>query len=201
MAEDRDRYIRVADDDPTRCQAVNVGSQGDQCHFKSVIGGTYCPLHGGVVQENVAKKQALANYRLQQYSERVGELANNPEIKNLREEIGIIRMTLETVLNKCEDANKLLVYSDKISSLVGQVSRLIEVSQKLEERNNNLLDRGVVIVIADSIVTLIGQYIEDPDVLMELGKKICESITNAAGTKNTGGIVPQEHNRPVALGM
>jgi hypothetical protein len=194
MADDKDRYQRVADDDPTRCHAVNVGPSGDQCHLKAVPNGTFCPLHGGIIQENVAKKHALANYRLQQYSERVGELANNSEIKSLREEIGITRMVLETVLNKCEDANKLLVYSDKITTLVGQISRLIEVSQKLEERNNNLLDRGVVIVIADSIVTLIGQYIDNPDVLMELGTKICESITTAASPKDSARAISQEHN-------
>ena len=73
MAE-KERFIRVEDDDPTRCQAVNVGSTRDQCHFKAVVNSHYCPLHGGGKQEDLNKKAALAGYRLQHYQERVGEL-------------------------------------------------------------------------------------------------------------------------------
>lgn len=193
MAE-AERFVRVADDDPTRCHAVNVGPHGNQCHMRSVPGSNFCPLHGGVSQENLNKKAALANYRLQQYGERVADFANNPEVKNLREEIGIVRMTLETVLNKCQDSNQLLIYSDKISHLVNQVSKLVETCQRMEEKNNNLLDRKVVIVIADSIVTLIGQYVKDPDQLNEIGGKICESIANAASPTYSGRVVAEGNN-------
>jgi hypothetical protein len=190
MAE-QERYVRVAEDDPTRCQAVNVGKHGNQCYMRAVAGSSFCPLHGGTNQENLNRKAALAGYRLQQYNERVLDFANNPEVKNLRAEIGILRMTLENLLVSCENANKLLVYSDKISHLVGQVSKLVETAQRMEEKNNNLLDRKIVIVIADSIVTLIGQYISDPDQLNEIGGRICESIANAASPANSAGAVKE----------
>lgn len=193
MAE-KERFIRVEDDDPTRCHAVNVGSSRDQCHFQAVPNSHYCPLHGGGKQEDLNKKAALAGYRLQQYQERVGEFAHNPEIKNLRAEIGILRMTLENVLNQCENANKLLIYSDKISHMVGQISKLIDTAQRLEEKNNSLLDRKIVIIIADSIVTLIGQYITDPEKLTEIGSKICESITNAASPTHSARVIAEGSN-------
>lgn len=194
MAE-ADKFERVADDDPLRCNAVNVGPHGDQCHFKAVLNSKFCYIHGGSSQENLNKKAALANYRLQQYGERVADFANNPEVKNLREEIGIVRMLLEQVINKCDDSNKLLIYSDKISTLVNQISKLVDTCQRLEEKNNNLLDRKVVIVIADSIVTLIGQYVTDPDKLNEIGGKICESIANAASPTHSGRVVAESGNR------
>lgn len=190
MAE-AERFIRVEEDDPNRCQAVNVGPSKDQCRLKAVQGGLFCPLHGGINQEMKNREAALAGYRLQQYSERVADFASNPEIKNLRAEIGIIRMTLENLLNQCDNANKLLLYSDKITHMVNQVSKLIDTCQRLEERNNNLLDRKVVIIIADSIVTLLGQYIPDPDKLLEIGGKICESISNAASPTNSARVVSQ----------
>lgn len=190
MALEEERYRRItSDDDPERCHAVNVGMSKDQCKLKAIPGSKFCALHGGIGVETAAKKQALANYRLQQYSERVADFANSSEVKNLREEIGITRMVLETLLNNCKKTTELLAYSDKISNLVGQVSRLIETAQKLEEKNNNLLDRKVIIVIADSIVTIIGQYISDPDKVNEIGAKICESIAAAASPANQPGIV------------
>lgn len=174
--------------DPTRCNGVvSSGHDGGQCPYKSVPGCTFCPMHGGSPQIQKNKVAELKNYRLTQYGERVSEFANNPEVKNIREEIGIIRMTIEAVLNECTTANKLLIYSEKISGLVSQVNKLVESSQRMEEKNNMLLDRKVVIVIADSIVQICADYIKDPDALMALGGKICESITNAASPTYSGG--------------
>lgn len=165
--------------DPNRCQGIRQGESGGQCVYLAVPGCKFCLMHGGGTQANENKKAKLKNYQLTQYAERVGDLSNNPEIKNLREEIGILRMTLENVINLCDSPNKLLLYSDKITNLVEKVNKLVVSCQQMEEKNNNLMDRKVVIVIADSIVTLIGQYITDPDILLEVGGKICESIASA----------------------
>lgn len=171
--------------DPRRCQFIDPTGQ---CRYIQKDGASYCEIHA---QSNGREKRFhLARYRLQQYQERVGEFANDDEIKNLREEIGIMRMTLEQIITQCKSANDLLIRSDKISNMVGQIQRLVETAQKLEERNNNLLDRKIVIIIADSIVTLIGNYIKDPDQLNEIGSKICESIENAASPTYTIGSKP-----------
>lgn len=193
------KFTRVErEDDPNRCQGI-AGGKG-QCWYVAVPGCKFCIMHGGGKQADENKKSALKNYQLTQYAERVGALATNPNIKDLREEIGILRMTLETVLNQCDTASKLLAYTDKITNLVEKVNKIVESCQRMEEKNNNLLDRKVVIVIADSIVTLIGQYIPDPDVLMELGSKICESIGSAAGGEGTGRIGSQVNHRTVPVG-
>jgi hypothetical protein len=184
-------HERVDDEkDPNRCQGVIAnGPHAGQCFYKASPGSEYCSLHGGHNAANAEKKAAIRNYKLRQYQERVGELADSTSIKDLREEIGIIRMTLEAILNQCESPNKLLIYSGQITNLVMMVSKLITTCQQLEERNNNLLERKVVIVIADSIVTLIGQYITDPDTLNELGARICESIESAASPTHQLGVV------------
>lgn len=174
-------FERCEATDPNRCQGIiRSGPSAGQCFFKAVPNSTFCPRCGGASQHNKNEQVALRNYRLTQYAARVGELAGNSEIKSLREEIGIVRMTLETLLNSCKTQNDALIYIDKINSLVDNIKKLIEASQKLEEKNNNLLDRKVVIVIGDSIVSLLAQYITDPDQLNEIGGKICESIENAA---------------------
>jgi hypothetical protein len=175
MSQHDNKYV-LADGqfDPDRCHGNNAGTA--QCRYKSIPPSKYCPLHGGLANQHREKRVALANYRLQQYGLRVGELANNPEIKSLREEIGIVRMVLENIINQCTSANLLLSYTDKLSALAGQISRLIESAQKLEERNNNLLDRKVIIVIADEIIDVIKMFVKDPDELLEVGQRITATI-------------------------
>lgn len=182
------KFERVQrEDDPNRCQGVIQGQNAGQCWFVAVPGCKFCIMHGGGRQANDNKAKELRNYRLTQYACRVGEFSNNPNIKDLRDEIGILRMTLESLLEFCDTPNKLLMYTDKITNLIEKVNKLVESCQRLEEKNNALLDRKVVIVIADSIVTLIGQYIDNPDVLSELGDKICASIA-AAGDGATNPV-------------
>lgn len=173
-------YERVAETDPNRCQGIIGGSQAGQCNYKAVPGCKFCMMHGGSGQASDNKKGALKNYRIQQWGEQIGDKANSSDIKSLREEIGILRMLMETTLNHCKNANDLLIYSDKIGHLTEKIQKLVESCQKMEEKNNQLLDRKVVIVIADSIVTLIGEYVTDPDMLDEIGAKICNSIEAAA---------------------
>lgn len=183
-------HEKVGEKDPDRCQGLIAnGPHAGQCNYRASPGSKFCSLHGGHNAVNQEKKAAIRNYKLRQYQERVGELADSTSIKDLREEIGIIRMTLEAILNQCENPNKLLIYSGQITNLVMMVSKLIQTCQQLEERNNNLLERKVVIIIADSIVTLIGQYITDPEVLNELGARICESVEAAASPTNQLGVV------------
>jgi rubredoxin len=183
-------FERCEATDPHRCQGiVRSGPAAGQCFFKAVPNSTFCPRCGGGSQAVKNEQVALRNYKLTQYAERVGQLAGNSEIKSLREEIGIVRMTLESLLNSCTTQNQVLIYIDKINSLVDNIKKLIESSQKLEEKNNNLLDRNVVIVIGDSIVGLLAQYIKDPDELNEIGVKICESIARAASGADSGRLI------------
>lgn len=174
------KFERCAEDAPDRCQAT--GREG-QCPYRAVPGATMCARHGGVQQQQAAARHDLKNYRLTKWKAKVGEKANNPHIRNLSDEIGIIRVMIEETLELVDGPNKMLMYTDKISNLVGQVQRLVETSQKLDERNAELLPRNIIIVIADSIVTILGQYITDPDALLEVGKKICDVIANAGSVR------------------
>lgn len=184
------KFERCEETDPNRCQGIiRSGPAAGQCWFKAIPNSKFCIRCGGASQAAKNENTLLRNYRLQQYAARVGELASNSEIKSLREEIGIVRMTLESLLNSCKTQNEVLIYIDKINSLVDNIKKLIESSQKLEEKNNNLLDRKVVIVIGDSIVSLLAQYITDPDQLNEIGGKICESIINAASGADSGRLI------------
>lgn len=179
-------HERVDEKSPFRCTAV---THNGQCIYKRTPHSEFCPLHGGTRDEEKFQKYRLAKYRLTQYQGRVAEFANDDDIKSLREEIGILRMTLETLLNSLTDKNKLIIYIDKIQHLVGQIQKTVESAQRMEEKTNTLIDRKVVIVIADSMVNIISQYIKDPDELTMVAEKICASIESAASpTADVGAV-------------
>mgnify|MGYP003498963226 FL=1 len=180
-------HERVTDErDPFRCQGIiQGGTHAGQCFYKALVGSKCCALHGGNKAVEAEKKQAVRNYRLQQYEERVGQLSNNPDIKSLREEIGITRMVLENILNQCDNANKLLIYTDKISQLVNQITKVVEACQRMDEKSGSLLDRKLVMIIGDAIVTILADYIKDPDILNAIGVKICECISSAASGQDS----------------
>jgi len=137
-------------------------------------------MHGGAGQVDKNKAYQIAKYRLEQYGGRVKEFANDDMIKSLRDEIGILRMTLENLINQCKTANQLVMFIDKITSLVNQIRQTVESTHKLEEKTAQLLDRRVIVIIADSVVQIIADHIKDPDVLNVIGSRICASIEAAA---------------------
>lgn len=185
--DDTNKWVRVEENDPARCQSVD---RTGQCRYKAVDGTSYCPRHIGGGQSSQTKslaETALKNYRLGKWKDRVGEMVSSPDIKSLREEVGITRVMLEEILNKCTDTNELLLYSDKIQTTVGVIEKLVLSCQKLEEKNNVLIDRNAIINLADSIVGIIGEHIDDPDILKVIGERIVASIITVASTETSSG--------------
>lgn len=144
-------------------------------------------MHGGTPQLDKNKQYQVAKYRLEQYGARVKEFAGDDMIKSLRDEIGILRMTLETLVNQCKTANQLVMFVDKVSQLVNQIRQTVESTHKLEEKTAQLLDRRVIVIIADSIVQIIGEHVKDPDVLQLIGSRVCASIEAAASPETNFG--------------
>lgn len=178
------KFVRCKEDDPNRCPAA---TRDGQCPYLAVEGCTHCPRHGGVQQSQKLDHNRLNNYRLTKaiWKSKISEKANNPNIRNLSDEIGIIRVVIEETIEKCTDSSTLLTFSDKLTNLVGQVQRLVEASQKLDERNKELLPRNIIIIVADSIVTILGRYIQDPDELLRVSEEIGNVIANVGSFQGT----------------
>ena len=78
-------------EDPHRChQIVRDG----QCLNLAVEGGSKCLAHGGHKELESQRNTSLRLYRLGQWQQRSEELLTHPNIKTLREEIGILRILL-----------------------------------------------------------------------------------------------------------
>lgn len=163
--------IHITDEfDPERCQGnLKFG----QCHFKAIPGSQYCPIHNSGAGR-AEKKETLRNYRLTKWQARLEELSDSEKRKDLSEEIGIIRILVEEKMNLCETAHDIMAHSGGIADLVSKLERIVMSAQKLDERNNELLDKSTVAKIAEGIIDIIMTYIEDEEIVENIADGISD---------------------------
>ena len=175
MPHDEREWERCPPDDPNRCQAS--GFKG-QCPYKAKPGLTTCIRHSSM-SDTLAARKAANMYRLNQYQQRVEEFTTNDEVKNLRAEIGILRMTMENYIVQCQgNNNDLIAYSGKIADTAMKIGVLIKICQKLEIELGSMLDRDKVMLVGQRIVEIISEYFppEQQDKLDIVAEQIVTSI-------------------------
>lgn len=166
-----------SEDDRHRCQATNV--QG-QCRLRAVQLPTgdfasYCAVHGGTSQQKAAERESLRNYQLDRWKAKLLSKTNSPDIKSLRDEIGILRVILEERLNKCEDAHDLILQSGPISDMVMKIDRVVNSCHKLEGAMGLLLDKSAILQFAQQVIQILSNHV-DEDLLAVIASEINESI-------------------------
>ena len=162
-------------DDPERCQS-NDTMGTEQCWYKSAPESQYCMRHGGNKAAESNRKQALRNYRLNQFHQRIGELGNSPDIKSLRDEIGILRIIMEERLNRCMNASDLVLQSGAISDLVMKIDKVVTSCHKLEGSMGKLLDKQILLQFADQVITIITSEDIAEDVLERMSSKLLKLV-------------------------
>lgn len=190
------KFTRVAEDDPNRCQAVHPGMQ---CPFRATgdfvdgqwQGSKYCPRHGGTSQLTAAKREEKRMYLSAKWQEKIGRQVDHPKIKSLAEEVGIIRMTIEAKLESCKDDKDLLMSSHSLVSLVSTVKDLVKIWQHVEERTGQVLDRSTMNVFVSDLLEILMRYIDDPEILQMIGEDIEESLNKLMSPLNAQQLANQ----------
>lgn len=179
---------RITNDaDPERCQG-SVPATG-QCRNKRSPGSEFCPVHG-TQQVHTQKVAQNRQYRLNKWRNRLSEFADAPEIKSLREEIGIVRITLEEVMNQCNSANDIIIYSDKICKMVQQIDALVTSCHRMEEKTGTMLDKTKISQILDVILAAITSVITDPDILTNITAQIEVNLCQTLAVSLSSGSSP-----------
>lgn len=184
--DDINNYVKVdGPNDPERCAGRAAFGP---CGNKHIKGSTFCMRHGGAAAIKKQEKEANRMYLLEKYQGRVGQLSTHPELKSLASEVGIMRMTLEEVLNFCDgERNKLIVHVPQLNMLANTIKGLVESLQRLQERNKLLLDKTQIFVIADAIVRLVTQHVTDASVHAKLAMEIADVIESAILAEDSAG--------------
>jgi hypothetical protein len=159
---------RVGPDHPRVCQG-NTGT--GPCCYEAMPGASFCGLHGGGNAAAGQARKELRNYKLNSiYAERTQELGSSPNIKNLSDEIALLRVSLEVIFNSIKSENEMLLYVDKIEKLTKGIQGLLETLQRLQEKNKELLGRDTVVQIFDALMEKICERVQDPDIILALAE-------------------------------
>jgi len=170
-------------EDPHRCQGKGKDGQCvNQGFIKSVDDegnpdyAIHCAVHGGKAE---AKKDAAAStrlYRLSKWQNQLERHATAPNIKNLRDEIGILRILMEEKLNSLQDTHDLILHSGAVSDLVLKIEKLVSSCHKLEGSMGQLLDKQAILQFASEIITIISSEITDTSVLTRITDRIMQTL-------------------------
>lgn len=173
------QLIKAEEFSPTRCQGVD---KRGQCIFESMSGTKYCKLHQSGSSDN--REQLLSketrNYNLAKWSQRINKFADSSSVKSLREEIGIARMVLESILDRCQDANDIFLYSSRIGDHLLKIEKIVVSCHKLEQSSGSLLDKTTILQIANTIIEILGKHIVDSNILETIADEIITMIVNTA---------------------
>jgi hypothetical protein len=178
------KFQRVAPDSPLRCRSA--GGEG-QCHFQRTENSEYCPMHGGNKGEEKAEKDRIRTYRLSKWRTRLDEFADDPKVKGLREEIGILRILLEETMNRCSDESDLILQSNRISDLIGRIEKVVSSCHRLEQSTGQLLDKTMALNFATQVVEIIAIYVVDGDIVDKISSEIIQRLAQLTPTGDKDG--------------
>jgi hypothetical protein len=163
-------------DSPDRCQATH---KNGQCQWKACEGSNYCEAHGGNKAIEAKEKEAIKNYQLSKWQARIDKKKAAPDLKNLRDEIAILRMMLEERLNACNSGTDLMLHSSAISDMVMKVEKVVASCHKLERNMGMVVDKQAILNFAGRVVQIITLELEgQPDKIDDIGNRILEEIGN-----------------------
>lgn len=175
-----------------RCQATN---KDKQCARLCDDGFDYCSFHnsGQIIK---LKKDETRNYLLTRWRAEVDHYANHSQVKSLREEIGILRLLMQTTLNKCLDENDLLIHTPRIMELTQRLERTIDTCNRLEEKTQFLVDKTQIIMLAEQILMIFSEFVPDTNILGKVAARIQEAIEAKASvvTIEDGKVVDRTEN-------
>jgi hypothetical protein len=157
-----------------RCQAV-MPTRG-QCMNRVHPESEYCLAHGGNRAGQRAEKTRISNYRLSKYQARLERQVGNPSLKSLRDEIGLSRMIMEELINRCETNFDLLTNSQKISDMAMKIAVLVEKCHRLEGSMGQLLDKTTVLQIANTFINIIVEENLTEPQLDRIASKLMKAV-------------------------
>lgn len=160
-------------EDPNRCQATPAKGQ---CHNVKCEGSDYCSIHGGNVAQGALENEKIRNYQLTKWRAKLDRFTDSNHIKSLREEIGLLRMLVESKLENCKDDIDLMLEAGAIADLVMKLEKLVASCNKIEDSMGMMLDKNQILMFASSVITIISSYVTDESILNRIADDIIKSI-------------------------
>jgi len=178
--DEENKFKRVTEpDDPNRCQG---NSAHGQCLMVAIPGSQYCIQHGGHNALIKTEKDGLRNLKLTKFKARLVQLGNSDNLMSLRDEIAILRITLEETVESCEGASDLITNSGQIAALVNNIGKLVKDCHSIEEKTGHLLSKDALTNFAGKVIDIIVRYVPDEDIKRAIAGEIVNAVGESSKT-------------------
>lgn len=167
------KFEVVDRDSPDRCKA---NDKNGQCLFKAVQDGK-CRRHMG--RYATYQKQLIRRYEIQQYNHKIKHFSNDPSIKNLYDEVAILRLTLENLMNQASTPELLNIYADRITKLVGSIKDVVLACHKMDTATNTLIGKEVIFNMTQTFINIVSKSVPQElmgPIALELEKAFTTSV-------------------------
>jgi len=165
---------------PNRCQTINAHGQCVNLGIKlpDESYGKNCLAHGGNQATASYAKTVTRNYNLTiaRFRAQLDEKLGVSELKSLREEISILRILLETRLNRCADAMDLVLQSGPISDMVMKINTVVQSCHKLEGSMGQHLDKTAILQFAQVIIGIVTSVVTDDTQINTIADEILVTV-------------------------
>ena len=156
-------------DDPNRCQAMTAKGQCRRKGAELPRGqfATYCRIHNGNMSQLHAQKDDQRTYIVAKFQSELDSKRRDPNIKNLRDDVAVLRFMLETKLNSCQTKNDLLLNIGPITELTTRIQSVVTACHKLDTAMGQYLDKQQVVTFAGEVIDVVSKYVS-PDILKNI---------------------------------
>lgn len=136
-----------------------------------------CKFHGGATP--LRGDGRVSKYAVGRLAENIRTYSNDPHIKSLRDEIGLVRGLLGAFLDRTQtlaedgdDAAALLVASEPIMAMTDQIRKLAVSLTQIEEGLRLTLDVSQVKGLAAQFVQIISEEVTEPETRKRIATRI-----------------------------
>jgi len=152
-----------------RCTA-KAKRTGEQCKAYAIQGKDKCRVHGGLTP---VKHGLYSKYTKHKLADKVNQLANDPELLDLRQQIAFKQAL---ILDNLQYLQKQLEPKDLdvLAGLSDKVSKDIERLNKIEHGQKYVLQVEEVQAVINQIVLIIQQEVADTDTVHRLSGRLQE---------------------------
>ena len=182
---------RVSDlADPRRCKGATPTGQ---CEYVSIEGRDYCEIHGRPKDGSSPTKRLYLLNKVEARA-RLAELADHEGVKSLREEIALLRMTIEEQYNKINTDVDFQLRWPCIQSAIRDVHKLVKDCHVIEQNLGVLLARQSIIRLGQQICQIIVDRLDGIPDYEQIVALIVTDIADTIKNANNEGVT-----RSVAL--
>ena len=154
-----------------RCKARTAQDPTKRCRLRAIRGSEYCSVHRG-------KNQIRSGLNNRYFVGAFGELVKDIDLdidrhKDLTHEIHLLRTMLTLLLNKADTDD---VADGAVLRYTEQIGKLAKTMEHIEHGLKLTLNPRQVATLANQIVEIINQEVDDPQVRAVISERIANLV-------------------------